>query len=358
MVGIIVLFRKSKSLVGLDIGSSAVKLVELKDAKGGGYRLVKTGIELLSPEAIVDGAIMDASLVVDAVNRVIAALNVRNNDFGTSLSGHAVIVKKVSLPAMSAEELAESIRWEAEQYVPFDINDVNLDYVVLEPGGGDTMDVLLVAVKKDKIGDYTSVITQAGKTPVLVDVDAFALQNAWEVNYPVEPGRVVALINIGASVTNVNVLSGGNTIFWRDISVGGNQYTDAIQKQLTLSFEQADALKKGEPVADHSLQEILPIIKSVSDDLAQELQKTFDFFIATTSTEKIDQLFLAGGCSRIVHLDRQLKERFGIPVEIMNPFRQIDTDGSAVSAEWLNENAPSLAVAVGLAVRHIGDEAA
>ena len=358
MVGIIVLFRKSKSLVGLDIGSSAVKLVELKDAKGGGYRLVKTGMEPLSPEAIVDGAIMDASLVVDAVNRIIASLNVRNNDFGTSLSGHSVIIKKISLPAMSAEELVESIRWEAEQYVPFDINDVNLDYVVLETGGGDTMDVLLIAVKKDKIGDYTSVITQAGKTPVLVDVDAFALQNAWEANYPVEPGRVVALVNIGASVTNVNVLSGGNTIFWRDISFGGNQYTDAIQKQLTLSFDEADAIKRGEATANHNMQDILPILRSVSDDLAQELQKTFDFFIATTSTEKIDQIFIAGGCSRIVNLDRQLKERFGIPVEIMNPFRQIDVSGSSVSPEWLNENAPSLAVAVGLAVRHMGDEAA
>jgi len=352
-----VLFRKSKNLVGLDIGSSAVKLVELKDAKGGGYRLVKTGIEPLSPEAIVDGAIMDASLVVDTVNRVISSLNVRNNDFATSLSGHSVIIKKISLPAMSSEELAESIRWEAEQYVPFDINDVNLDYVVLEPGG-DTMDVLLVAVKKDKIGDYTSVITQAGKTPALVDVDAFAVQNAYEVNYPVEPGRVVALVNIGASVTNVNVLSGANTIFWRDISFGGNQYTDAIQKQLSLGFEQADTLKKGEASGEHSLQEILPILQSVSDDLAQELQKTFDFFGATTSTEKIDQLFIAGGCSRIVNLDRQLKDRFGMPVEIMNPFRQIDVSGSAASAEWLNENAPTLTVAVGLAVRHIGDEAA
>ncbi len=351
------LFRKSKNLVGLDIGSSAVKLVELKDAKGGGYRLVKTGIEPLSPEAIVDGAIMDASLVVDTVNRVISSLNVRNNDFATSLSGHSVIIKKISLPAMSSEELAESIRWEAEQYVPFDINDVNLDYVVLEPGG-ETMDVLLVAVKKDKIGDYTSVITQAGKTPALVDVDAFAVQNAYEVNYPVEPGRVVALVNIGASVTNVNVLAGANTIFWRDISFGGNQYTDAIQKQLSLGFEQADTLKKGEASGEHSLQEILPILRSVSDDLAQELQKTFDFFGATTSTEKIDQLFIAGGCSRIVNLDRQLKDRFGMPVEIMNPFRQIDVSGSAASAEWLNENAPTLTVAVGLAVRHIGDEAA
>jgi type IV pilus assembly protein PilM len=353
-----VLFKKSKNLVGLDIGSSAVKLVELKDSKGGGYKLVRTGIESLSPEAIVDGAIMDASLVVDTVNRIIASVSVRNNDFATSLSGHSVIIKKITLPAMSAEELAESIRWEAEQYVPFDINDVNLDYVVLEPGGGESMDVLLVAVKKDKIGDYTSVISQVGKTPVLVDVDAFALQNAFEINYPVESGRVVALVNLGASVTNVNILSGANSIFWRDISFGGNQYTDAIQKQLSLGFDQADALKRGEASGEHSMQEILPILRSVSDDLSQELQKTFDFFGATTSTEKIDQLFIAGGCSRIVNLDRQLKERFGMPVEIINPFRQIDVSGSSVSAEWLNENAPSLTVAVGLAVRHIGDEAA
>ncbi|HTO85945.1 MAG TPA: type IV pilus assembly protein PilM [Thermoanaerobaculia bacterium] len=352
------LFRKTKNLVGLDIGSSAVKLVELKDTKGGGYRLVKTGLETLSPEAIVDGAIMDASLVVDTVNRLIASANVRNSDFATSLSGHSVIIKKISLPAMSAEELAESIRWEAEQYVPFDINDVNLDYVVLEGGAGDTMDVLLVAVKKDKISDYTSVITQAGKTPLLVDVDAFALQNAFEANYPIEPGRVVALVNIGASVTNVNVLSGSNTIFWRDISFGGNQYTDAIQKQLSVSFDQAEALKKGEAAADHPVSDVLPILRSVSDDLAQELQKTFDFFIATTSTEKIDQLFIAGGSSRVVNLDSQLKERFGIPVEIMNPFRQVDTAGAPVTAEWLTDNAPSLAVAVGLAIRHVGDEVA
>lgn len=352
------LFRKSKNLVGLDIGSSAIKLVELKDVKGGGYRLVKSGLETLSPEAIVDGAIMDASLVVDTVNRLATALNVRNQDFGTSLSGHSVIVKKISLPSMSPEELEESIRWEAEQYVPFDINDVNLDHVVLDSGVGDTMDVLLVAVKKDKIGDYTSVIAQSGRNPLLVDVDAFALQNAFEANYPIEPNRVVALVNVGASVTNVNILSGPNTVFWRDISFGGNQFTDAVQKQLSLSFDQAEALKKGERTGDHSVQEILPILRSVTDDLAQELQKTFDFFLATTSTAKIDQLLLSGGSARIVNFDTQLKERFGMVVEVMNPFRQIDISGSSVSEEWLSENAPSLAVAVGLAVRHVGDEAA
>ena len=352
------LFRKAKNLVGLDIGSSAIKLVELKDAKGGGYRLVKSGLETLSPEAIVDGAIMDASLVVDTVNRLVSGQNVRNPDFGTSVSGHSVIVKKITLPAMSPEELGESIRWEAEQYVPFDINDVNLDYVVLESGAGDTMDVLLVAVKKDKIGDYTSVISQAGKNPLLVDVDSFALQNAYEANYPIEAGRVVALVNVGASVTNVNILSGPHTVFWRDLSFGGNQYTDAIQKQLSLSFDHAESLKKGERAGDHSVGEILPILRSVTDDLAQELQKTFDFFQATTSTSKIDHILLSGGTSRVVNFDTQLKDRFGMPVEVMNPFRQIDITGTSVSTEWLTENAPNLAVAVGLAIRHVGDEAA
>jgi type IV pilus assembly protein PilM len=193
---------------------------------------------------------------------------------------------------------------------------------------------------------------------VLVDVDAFAVQNAYETNYDVDEGKVLALVNIGASVTNVNVLSGATSLFWRDITFGGNQYTDAIQKQMSLSFEQAEALKKGESSGEQSLQDILPILRSVSDDLAQELQKTFDFFLATTSTERIDSLFLSGGSSRVVNLDTQLKERFNIPVEILNPFRQIDIAGASVSGEWLTDNAPSLAVAVGLAIRHVGDEAA
>jgi type IV pilus assembly protein PilM len=349
-----VLFGKSKNLVGLDIGSSGVKLVELRQGKGGAYKLLKAGVENLSPEAIVDGAIMDSSLVVEAINRLDGALNVRNTNFGTSLSGHSVIVKKINLPRMTESELAESIRWEAEQYVPFDINDVNLDYVVLDTATADGMDVLLVAVKKDKIAEYTGVISQAGKTPALVDVDAFAVQNAYEVNYPLTPGRVVALVNIGASVTNVNVLSGLNSIFWRDISFGGNQYTDALQKEFNLSFDQAESLKRGEKVGEHTLTTALPILQAVSQDMAQELQKTFDFFTATTATERIDEIVLSGGSARVVNLDSQLKERFGIAVEIMNPFRQIQTSGSGVSEDWLSDRAPMLAIAVGLAVRQVG----
>ena len=217
------LFGKKKGLVGLDIGSSAVKAVELKVGGKGGdeYQLVNIGIESLPPEAIVDGAIMDSGAVIDAIQRLFQDNKIKTSDVATGVSGNAVIVKKISLPQMSAEELAESIHWEAEQYIPFDIQDVALDYEVIDGGGsGGNMDVLLVAVKKDKISDYTSAITQAGRNAAIVDVDVFALQNCYEINYGVDPGRVVALLNVGASIMNINILKGATSIFNRDIAVG------------------------------------------------------------------------------------------------------------------------------------------
>ncbi|HEX9983436.1 MAG TPA: type IV pilus assembly protein PilM [Thermoanaerobaculia bacterium] len=349
-------FSKSKNVVGLDIGSSAIKLVELKEKKGGLYQLVKLGAERLSPEAIVDGSIMDSSLVVETIQKLNSEQNVKNSNFATSLSGHSVIIKKITLPAMSPEELAESIQWEAEQYIPFDINDVNLDYVPLTaPGTGDNIDVILVAVKKEKINDYTSVISQTGKLAVLVDVDAFALQNAYEINYDVEDDKVLALVNVGASVTNVNVLSGGTSLFWRDITFGGNQYTDAIQRELSLSFEQAEELKRGRQVADYSIQQVIPILNSVSEDFAGELRKTLDFFTATSGAERVDEIVLAGGGSGVLNLDSTLRDKFGIPVTIMDPFRKITVDESQFNPEELAEIAPSMAIAVGLAMRKLGD---
>ena len=235
--------KKKGQVVGVDVGSSAIKAVELKvTGKPGSetYQLLNIGLEPLPPEAIVDGAIMDSGAVIDAIQRLFQENKIKTGDVATGVSGNAVIVKKISLPTMSAEELAESIHWEAEQYLPVDLQDVALDYELIEGGGsGGNMDVLLVAVKKDKIGEYTSAITQAGKNPSIVDVDVFALQNCYEVNYGVDPGRVVALLNIGASIMNVNVVKGAVSVFNRDIAAGGNQYTDAIQKDLNLSFEQA-----------------------------------------------------------------------------------------------------------------------
>jgi type IV pilus assembly protein PilM len=351
-----VFFSKSKNLVGLDIGSSAVKLVELKEKKAGVYQLVKVGLEPLSPEAIVDGSIMDSSMVVDTIQRLNSTLGVKNSNYGTSLSGHSVIIKKISLPAMTAEELSESIQWEAEQYIPFDINDVNLDYVPLtQPGTGESVEVILVAVKKEKINDYTSVVGQAGKNVALVDVDAFALQNCYEVNYSFDDGKVLALVNVGASVTNVNIISGATSQFWRDITFGGNQYTDAIQRELNLSFTQAEELKRGQPTGDYTIQQVVPIINSVSEDFAGELRKTLDFFTATSGADRVDHIVLSGGGASVLNLDSILRDKFGIPVEVMNPFKNISFNEGEFNPEWISEVAPSMAIAVGLALRKLGD---
>jgi type IV pilus assembly protein PilM len=350
------LFGKKKGLVGLDIGSSAVKAVELKQVKSGEFQLVNIGLESLTPEAIVDGAIMDAGSVIDAIQRLFSVQKVKTSDVATSVSGNAVIVKKISLPQMSTEELAESIHWEAEQYIPFDIQDVAIDYEVIEgSGAGGNMDVLLVAVKKDKISDYTSVISQAARTPTIVDVDVFALQNCHEINYGIDPGRVVALLNVGASIMNVNIIRGGTSVFNRDIAVGGNQYTDAIQKDLNLSFDQAEALKRGGRAEGASPESVYSILQAVSENIALEVQKTFDFFKATSSEDRIDSIFLSGGTSKVHGLRELLSDRFGVGVEIMNPFNAVTYNPRDFDPDYIAEIGPQAAIAVGLAVRRVGD---
>jgi type IV pilus assembly protein PilM len=352
------LFGTKKGLVGLDVGSSAVKLVELKTGgkAGAEYQLTNIGLEPLPPEAIVDGAIMDSGVVIDAIQRLFSTLKVKTADVATSVAGNAVIAKKISLPQMSPEELAESIHWEAEQYVPFDIQDVALDYEVVEGGGsGGNMDVLLVAVKKDKISDHTSVITQAGKTPQIVDIDVFALQNCYEINYGVEPGRVIALLNVGASMININIVKGATSIFNRDIAGGGNQYTDAVQRELGLSFDQAEALKRGGRVEGVNADSIGPIIQGVSENLVLEVQRTFDFFKATSSEARIDRIYLSGGASRVQGLRELLGERFEASVEFLNPFNNVTYNPRDFDPDYIGEIAPSAAIAVGLAVRRVGD---
>jgi len=346
--------KRKRQVVGCDVGSAAIKMVELKPLKNGEFQLLHAATAQLSPEAIVDGAIMDSSLVVEALSRLIAENGIKNPHFGGSLSGHSVIIKKIQLPSMTESELAESIHWEAEQYIPFDINDVNLSYVVLDTSAGDTMEVLLVAVKKDRIADYTSVIVQAGKEPVLVDVDVFAMQNAFEVNYGIGP-ETVALVNIGASVMNVNVLHNGSSVFWRDVAFGGNQFTEAIQRELNLPRDEAERLKLGERVGEHSVQQIDGVLNTVSEDLAAELQKTIDFFVATSSVDHLDRIVLSGGSAPTGRLSEVLKERFGVEVEVMNPFRNIRYSESEFDPEWINRQAPAMTVAVGLAVRSVGD---
>jgi type IV pilus assembly protein PilM len=352
------LFNKARTVVGLDIGSSAVKAVELKQV-GKGYKVTAFASEVVPPDAIVDGAIIDAGAVSGAIRRMFDGNKAfRTKDVCASLSGNAVIVKKITLPVMTETELSESIYWEAEQYIPFDVQDVNLDYQILDPGTGPdargSMEVLLVAAKKEKIGDYTAVIAQSGRTPVIVDVDAFALQNAYEVNYGLFPSQVVVLLNAGASAVNINILHGDQSVFTRDISMGGNAYTEAVQKELDLPFEAAEQLKKGVPVDGATFEDAQPVLRAVTDSLLLEIQKTFDFYRASAASDHIDRIVVSGGASRVEGFREMLQERFSCPVEEFDPFKTVGWDPRKLGGNQADVSATA-AVAVGLALRRVSD---
>jgi type IV pilus assembly protein PilM len=349
---------KPKAVVGLDIGSSAVKAIELKRA-GRTYKVVAFGSAPIPPDSIVDGAIIDATAVADVIRQLFQTARFKTTDVAASLSGNAVIVKKISLPVMTDAELAESIYWEAEQYIPFDIQDVNLDYQILTapaaPGARGTMDVLLVAAKKEKIADYTAVITQAGRTPVVVDVDAFALQNAYEANYDVDERAVVALVNAGASAININVVCADESLFTRDISIGGNAYTEALQKELSLARDTAEQAKKGARVDGVSFEDVKPVLKVINENVLLEIQKTFDFFKSTAGSDRIDRILLSGGAARVFGFRDMLAERFGAPIELFDPFRKVEFDAARFGIGDVSDVAPTAAVSVGLALRRAGD---
>jgi type IV pilus assembly protein PilM len=349
---------KTKAVVGLDIGSSAVKAVELKPS-GKGFKVVAFAMEPVPPDSIVDGAIIDGAAVAEAIRRVFENKAFKTKEVAASLSGNAVIVKKISLPVMTEAELAESIYWEAEQYIPFDIQDVNLDYQILDAGTGadskGTMEVLLVAAKKEKIADYTGVISQAGRVPIIVDVDAFALQNAYEVNYGLEPGVVVVLMNAGASAININILTGDQSTFTRDISIGGNSYTEAVQKELNLPFDSAEQVKRGVPVDGVNPEDVMPVLHAMTENVLLEIQKTFDFFKATASSDRIDRIVVSGGASRAEGFLETLTERFDAPVELFDPFKRVAFDAKRFHVDDVNEVARTAAVAVGLGLRRVAD---
>jgi type IV pilus assembly protein PilM len=349
---------RSKAVIGLDIGSSAVKVLELRPA-GKGFRVAAFATEPVPPDTIVDGAIIDAGAVADAIRRVFQRAGIKARDVVASLSGNAVIVKKINLPAMTEAELHESIYWEAEQYIPFDIQDVNLDYQIMDAGTGPdsrgSMEVLLVAAKKEKIADYTGVIGQAGRSAVVVDVDAFALQNAYEANYGVDPSAVIVLLNAGASAVNINIVCGEHSLFTRDISIGGNAYTEAVQKELNLPFASAEMLKRQMPVDGVAFDEARPVLSAVTENVLLEVQKTFDFFKATASADRIDRIVVSGGASRVEGFRTTLAERFGTVVEPFDPFRRIAFDGAKIGVNDIEEAATIAPVVVGLALRRAGD---
>jgi len=271
-----------------------------------------------------------------------------------------VIIKKISLPRMAQEEVDESIQWEAEQYIPFDVKDVNIDTQILSDQGdaAGQMDVLLVAAKKDMINDYTAVCAEAGLTVSVVDVDAFAVQNAFEANYDLPSKETVVLINVGASVTNINILASGVTTFTRDVTMGGNAFTEEIQKQLNISYEEAEALKVGGQGEMDAVvpQEVERVIQGVADQLGGEIQRSLDFYASTAPDSRIARVYLSGGAARIAALFKTIEQRAAVAVEILNPFKNIDIDNRRFDPNVMMGVAPSAAVAVGLALRGPGDK--
>jgi type IV pilus assembly protein PilM len=348
---------KKRDIVGFDIGSSSIKLVELNRGKGG-FKLQNLGLSALPPEAIVDGALMDSVTIIDVIRDLVSTTKTKRKDVVTSVSGHSVIVKKITLPFMTEAELEESIQWEAERYIPFDINDVNIDFHMLGSSSenADLMDVVLVAAKKDIINDYQSVIVEAGLNPVIIDTDSFALENMLEINYDIDKDETVAVANVGASITNINIIRNNTSSFTRDIFKGGNQITEEIQRQLHIDYEEAERIKVGSKGENTSQPTIQNVLKTASEALAIEIGNSLDFFQSTSTYEKVGKLYLSGGGSKIKDFDIVLQQQIGIPVEVANPFKRVEYSGKNFDMDYLREIGPIMAVAVGLASRRVGDK--
>ena len=275
------------NLLGLDIGSSAIKLVQIKDHKGR-HTLEKFGLKQLEPEVIVDGTVMDESRVVSVIKDLVEETGTKLKKVAISISGHSVIVKKISLPPMPDDELEGQVKLAAEQYIPFDINEVNFDFHILNPTdqseeGEPQMSFLLVAAKKDKVNELSELVKGAGLMPIVMDVDAFAIQNMYSINYDEASDDITALVNIGASVMNINIMKAGSSMFTRDIPIGGNRYTEAIQRELGMTYEDAEATKKGKGHADADADAVTAVVDGVNAEVASEIARTIDYFKTTGS---------------------------------------------------------------------------
>ena len=346
--------RTNKSMVGVDIGSSSVKAVELQ-GKNGDFQLVSLGYESLEPDSVVDGQIMELNSVSNAISSIFNEHKIKTNRVAAGVNGHSVIVKNIILPQMSSAELQESFAWHAEEHIPFDIADVTLDYHVTG-NTDDAIHVLMAACKRDKVANLKQAIQLAGKQPAIIDVDAFALQNCYELNYDPQPNEVVALLNIGASTTNINILNGNRSVFTRDATFGGNQYTSLLQKELGVTFEHAEQVKRGMPLPEAvEDRDIIPILETVSDILALEIQKTMDFYRATVEDGgvAVEKILVSGGGSKLAGLIDFLAKQFEMPVEIFDPFRKIKVDSRGFDPEYMREVIPEMAIAVGLALRGV-----
>ena len=344
-------------MVGLDIGSSAVKAVVLRRGRGG-WALVAAGEAPIPDGSLQDGAAAEPTAVSEAVSGLLDNLRLKRARVAAALSGHAVIVKRLSLPAMSQAELNEAIPWEAEQYIPFDLSEVQLDYQVVGGEGDATknsLDVLLVAAKRDRIDDRSSVIAQTGRKPVVLDIEAFALANAYKMNYPERTDDLSVLVHVGRSVTIVCLLEKGEPVFTRDISIGGQIHLESLLRELGpggLDELSAKRILHGQFPADMTADQVASVLREASAQLVLEVRKTVDFYRATAPVEKINRVVLSGGAYQAVGLVDMLASEFDAPVDLFDPFRRVTRSSRTIGADVTG---PAYAVAVGLAMRQEGD---
>jgi type IV pilus assembly protein PilM len=345
-----------KTPIGLDIGSSYLKIAQVNETKGA-YELGLFDLTPLPPDIISDGLIADKTSLVEAIRELLRKSGVRGGDAVLGISGHSsVVVKRISMPMMTEDELGVSIKYEAEQYIPFDINDVKMDFQILGPKKDEEgqMDVVLVAVKNNVMDDYIEVATKSGLKPVVIDVDAFALCNMYEVNYDILDVRRVALVNVGASDINITILGDGAPLFTRDSPMGSSQHTLALEKAFDLSREDAEKVKKGESLGSLSAEKVETVMRNASDELYAEIYRSFEYFKSSVSDVEIDEIVVSGGAALIKGFADLMAERLRIPVKVADPFRRIAVP-EKLDAGLISQVAPIAAVAVGLALRREGD---
>jgi type IV pilus assembly protein PilM len=350
------LFGKKDTLVGLDIGSRSVKLAELAETKNG-LKLKRFGMADIPAGAIEDGAISDPETVAAIIRQLFKSHHVKESNVAVSIGGYSVIVKKINVQTMSEEQLHETIHFEAEQYIPFDISDVNLDFQILgeNEGNPNQMSVFLVAAKRDMVNDYVNLVTLAGLNPCIIDVEAFALQNAFEANYGLD-GENIALIDVGASKTSLNILKNGSSVFMRDVSNGCAQINQKIMAVADCSYDQSELIKLGEASKKISAENLKQIIAAVVADWCTEIRRALDFFYANYPDDQIRRIVLSGGGANIAEFQQQLARESSAQVEAIFPFHKVAVDEKALDAETLRQFAPQAAIAMGLAMRRVDDK--
>lgn len=351
-------FKKKIHIIGLDIGSTTLKAAEIVETNQG-QSLNNFGMLNIGPGIIEEGVIKDTTAVAEAVKELLDKSNIKEKNVAISIGGYSVIVKKINVQTMTEDELQETISFEAEQYIPFDIADVNLDFQILGESeqNPNQMSVLLVAAKKDMISDYMNLTEVAGLNTCIIDVDAFALQNIFEFNYTVEEDdESVALIDIGASKTSLNILKGYSSVFMRDVSLGCSQINQQIMSIADCSMAEAEALKHSEQPDKISSEELDGIVSTVVTGWTTEIRRALDFFYSTYPEDHIAKIILSGGGANIEEFRRLLAEESTAEVEIINPFQNFNVDSSQFDSSYLEKIAPQAAICLGLGIRRIDDK--